>query len=158
MIRRLLRIARRFSRSDDDAEDIVQEAWVRVLEYIRETAVNNEEAFLATTVRNLAINDYRRNRIIRYEPDTLEELDRSEGLTDPAPGPEQTLLAEQRLKKVEAMLSAANKRTCAIVMDHRAGYSYAELARRHGLSESAIGKHLARAEILLIRYQREEQK
>lgn len=157
MIRRLLNIARRFGRTED-AEDIVQDAHLRLLEYIRATPVNNEAAFLATTVRNLAINECRRSRIIPYERETLEELNQSGRLVDTAPGPEQILLAQQRLKKIEAMLKAANKRTCAIFMGYKAGNSYEELARQHGLSESAIGKHLAQAALLLIRYRQGEQK
>lgn len=158
MIRRLKNIARKFGRSEHDAEDLIQDAQERLLKYIRETAVEEEEAFLATTVKNLAINEFHRSRIIQYEQKTLEELDQDDCLVDPAPGPERILLAQQRLEKIEAMLKAANKKTCAIFMGFRAGYSYKELASKHDLSQSAIRKHLAHAAMLLIRYREEEQK
>ena len=158
MIRRLKNIARKLGRPEDDAADLVQDAHERVFRYMRTTAVGNKEALLARTVQNLAINAGRRDLIIPYERKTLEELDQGDCLVDPAPGPEQILLAEQRLKKIEAMLNAANKKTCAIFMGFRAGYSYKELASEHGLSRSAIRKHLAHAAMLLIRYREEEQK
>lgn len=158
MIRRLKNIARKFGRSEAEAEDLVQDAQERLLKYIRETAVEEEEAFLVRTVQNLAINEFHRNRIIQYERKTLEELDQGDRLVDQAPGPEQILLAQQRLKKIEAMLKAANTKTWAIFVGFRAGYSYVELASAHGLSHSAIRKHLARAALLVIRFRKEEQK
>jgi hypothetical protein len=61
---RLLAILRRKGRSREDAEDLIQEAMLRLHLYAKRDVVVNEEAFLIHAVRNLAIDHYRRNRSI----------------------------------------------------------------------------------------------
>jgi hypothetical protein len=58
---RLLKFLMRKGRSREDAEDLIQEAMLRLHTYTRED-VRNKEAFLRSTVRNLAIDQYRRDR------------------------------------------------------------------------------------------------
>lgn len=58
---RLLRFLMRKGRSREDAEDLIQEAMLRLHTYDRED-VQNKEAFLRCAVRNLAIDQYRRDR------------------------------------------------------------------------------------------------
>ena len=58
---RLLNFLRRKGRSHEDAEDLIQEAMLRLHRYRRtDQRVVNEEAFLTTAVQNLSVDLHRR--------------------------------------------------------------------------------------------------
>jgi DNA-directed RNA polymerase specialized sigma24 family protein len=52
---RLMKFLRRKGRSREDAEDLIQEAMLRLHVYGRDTPVVNEEAFLRHAAYNLSI-------------------------------------------------------------------------------------------------------
>jgi len=156
-IARLMKVVRRKGRSREEAEDLIQEAFLRLHEYCRTTEVRNEEAFLARTVSNLAINEYRRGRIISYADETVTELEQGTGLADAGPGPDRIIAAQQRLDQITTVLSAVSERTCEIFLAHRAGYTYDEIAADLAISQRTVQKHIARAVFLLIRMKGEEQ-
>jgi RNA polymerase sigma-70 factor (ECF subfamily) len=147
---RLLKLCRRQGRSRQDAEDLLQEAFLRLHEYRRGSAVRNEEAFLARTVANLAIDQYRRDRIVSYATQSLEELEGSAPLIDAGPTPERALAAQQRLAEITRALSAVSHKTCEIFLAQRAGYSYEEIAADLRISQRTVQKHIARAMFLLM--------
>ena len=153
----LMKVCRRRGRSQEEAEDLIQEAFLRLHEYCRTTEVRNEEAFLTRTVANLAINQYRREQIISYANETVEELEQGPGLPDGGAGPERILAAQQRLDQIKKVLEAVSERTCEIFLAHRAGYSYDEIAADLAISQRTVQKHIARAVFLLIRMKGEEQ-
>ena len=155
---RLMKVCRRRGRSQEEAEDLIQEAFLRLHEYCASTQneVRNEEAFLARTVSNLAINEYRHEKIVSFAQETLEELEATTGLADASPGPERILAAQQRLDEIIGVLGAVSERTCEVFLAHRAGYSYEEIAGDLDISQRTVQKHIARAVFLLIRMQGEE--
>ena len=57
--KRLLRFLRRKGRSREDAEDLIQEAMLRLHVYGQAVPVANEEAFLRHAVNNLSIDQHR---------------------------------------------------------------------------------------------------
>ena len=154
---RLMKVCRRRGRSQEEAEDLIQEAFLRLHEYCRTTEVRNEEAFLARTVSNLAINEYRREQIISYASESVEEIEQCVGLADAGPGPERIVAAQQRLEQITRVLGAVSERTCEIFLAHRAGYSYEEIAADLKISQRTVQKHIARAVFLLIRMKGKEQ-
>ena len=147
---RLMKVCRKRGRSQEEAEDLIQEAFLRLHEYCRKSEVRDEEAFLARTVSNLAINEYRRERIISFTQETVEELEQSIGLSDSSPGPERICAAQQRLEEITRTLGAVSERTCQIFLAQRAGYSYEEIATDLGITPRTVQKHIARAMFLLI--------
>jgi RNA polymerase sigma-70 factor (ECF subfamily) len=147
---RLMKVCRRRGRSQEEAEDLIQEAFLRLHEYCRTAEVRDEEAFLARTVSNLAINEYRREKILSFAPETVEELEQSVGLSDSSPGPERICAAQQRLDEITRTLRAVSERTCQIFLAQRAGYSYEEIAADLGITPRTVQKHIARAMFLLI--------
>jgi RNA polymerase sigma factor (sigma-70 family) len=153
----LMKVVRRRGRSQEEAEDLIQEAFLRLHEYCLTTEVQNEEGFLARTVSNLAINAYRRRRIVSYAYETVEEIEQSTGLADASPGPDRIVAAQQRLDQITRVLSAVSERTCEIFLAHRAGYSYDEIATDLAISQRTVQKHIARAVFLLIRMKGEDQ-
>ena len=131
----------RRGRSTHDADDLVQEAWVRLACYEREQIVDQPEAFLMRTALNLSI-DAHRARVGRGEEVMLEEV----VLIDTAPDADAVVLGRERLARMSVCLGRLANKTRDIFLAHRVeGLSYQEIARRHQLSISTVEKHVARA-------------
>jgi RNA polymerase sigma factor (sigma-70 family) len=135
----------RRGRSPQDADDLVQEAWIRLAAYERETPVAEPEAFLMRAALNLSI-DAHRARALRGEQLLIEDLH----LVDTAPSAEATVLARERLVRLGECLGRLSERTRTIYLENRVeGMSYQQIAQRHGLSVSGVEKHIARATMLV---------
>jgi RNA polymerase sigma factor (sigma-70 family) len=143
---RLVKAVVRRGRTVDDAQDLVQEAYRRLLEYRRDTWVRDEEGFLRRVVCNLAINQYHRERVLTFVSGASEEL---AAVSDDGPSIERLLSARQQLDEIATMLAATSQRTCEIFLAHRAGFKYAEIAQESGVSTRTVKKHIARAVSML---------
>ena len=151
---RLQKLLRRRGASPEDAEDLVQEAVVRLFTYTRNAGeVRNAEAFLTRTALNLAVDLHRSSHRDRFEPDPVETLQ----LLDIGPMPDEVLAAEQRLRSMRQALDQVSRRTRDVFFMHRLqGLSHGEIASKLGVSKSAVEKHIASAiTILAIERQRE---
>jgi RNA polymerase sigma factor (sigma-70 family) len=142
---RLLRFLRRKGRSVEDAEDLIQEAMLRLHVYGQGVSIVNEEAFLRHTVRNLSIDQHRRERLDLRSGVALEALATHGALVEAHPTPEEVVDAELRLRNIRAVLDAVSRRTRDIYFAHRAGYSYSEIAEHMEISQITIKRHIARA-------------
>ena len=146
---RLLRILMRKGRSREDAEDLIQEAMLRLHIYAKDD-IQNKEAFLRCAVRNLAIDRYRhdRSRLCREVP--IDEVDRQSPLIALSPTPDQILDDHQRLDGITARLDAVSPRTREIYLAHRSGYTYAEIADHMRIATTTVKRHIARAQGALV--------
>jgi RNA polymerase sigma factor (sigma-70 family) len=142
---RLLRLLRRRGRSREDAEDLIQEAMMRLHVYGQAASVNNEEAFLRHTVGNLSVDQHRRERLDLHREVSFDDVKTQDSLVQSDATPEEALDAEQRLGHIRALLDAVSRRTRDIYFAHRAGYSYAEISEHMGISHVTIKRHIARA-------------
>jgi RNA polymerase sigma-70 factor (ECF subfamily) len=144
--RRLVnRIARRL-RLPADAEDHLQEAFIRVEQYRKKASVRSEEALLVRVAANLGRDDERRSRRLQDEP--AETLLRN-FLCD-APIQDEVLEARQRLERANAGLMRLSPRTREVFLLHRVdGLKHREIAARLGISTSAVEKHVAKAALHL---------
>ena len=132
-----------------DADYLVQEAFLRFVTYRRKRPVHNPDAFIARTAMNLAIDESRRRRSSPFADFTPETLD----VADSAPGPAEVWAAELRLTRLNAGLAAMSERTRAILLAQRVdGLSYSEIARREGISVSAVEKQIARGMLFLTQW------
>jgi RNA polymerase sigma factor (sigma-70 family) len=155
---RLLNILRRKGRSHEDAEDLIQEAMLRLHRYRVKApdtdpvaSIQNEEAFLTQTVQNLSVDLHRSRRPdIRHEV-PFDCYNAHSPLIDPGT-PEQVLDSQQRLASIQRRLDAANVRTREIYFAHRAGYSYDEIAAHFQLSHITIRRHIARALLIIMEH------
>jgi RNA polymerase sigma factor (sigma-70 family) len=140
----LLRFLRRKGRSREDAEDLIQEAMLRLHMYTH-SVVHDKEAFLRRAVHNLAIDQIRRDRSGLRREVPIEEVDRENPLIALGPSPDRVLDSQQRLDELVACLDAVNSRTREIYVAHRLGYCYAEIADTMGVSKTTVKRHVARA-------------
>ncbi len=131
----------RRGRTLHDADDLVQEAWVRLACYEREQTVAMPEAFLMRTALNLSIDTHRAH-VNHGEEVLLEEV----VLIDAAPGAEAVVLARERMARLSLCLGRLNEKTRDIFLSHRVdGMTYRKIAQRHGLSISTVEKLVAKA-------------
>jgi RNA polymerase sigma-70 factor (ECF subfamily) len=140
---RLQKLLRRRGRTREEAEDLIQEAFLRVKVYCDEGGqLKVPEAFLVRTVLNLARDAREREHRELYSEQRIETL----LLPDDGPTPEEMLAAEDRLRELERTLDAISPRTREVFFMHRLdGLSYAQIAAHMDVSVSAIEKHIAKA-------------
>lgn len=131
----------RRGRSAEDADDLTQEAWLRFAVYQAQKQVVCPEAFLTRTALNLAASADRA-RGVRGEEVAVEEL----SLLDASPGVEATVLARERLARLDFCLGRLRRRTRVIFLDVRVGgMSFSEAAQVHQLTVAGVEKHVTEA-------------
>jgi RNA polymerase sigma factor (sigma-70 family) len=147
-LRRLHDLLHRRGWKRQDAEDVIQDAFLRMQAYCNEGGqVRNTEAFLVRTVLNLSTNSRTRDRSHLFVDESAEEVSVLLGV---APAPDELLAAEERLREVSALIDAMTPRTREIFLLHYIdNYSYPQIARQLGISVSAVEKHVARAMLAL---------
>lgn len=137
---------RRRGSSSQDAEDIVQEAWVRLARYEQGQVVDKPDAFLMQTALNLAIDEHR-GRVVHGEQVVLEEV----LLVDDSPPVEAVVLARERIERLTHCLGRLSEKNRDILLAYRLdGQTYREIADHHGLSISTVEKHIAKTTLQLI--------
>jgi RNA polymerase sigma factor (sigma-70 family) len=141
--RRLQKLLRHQGQTRQDAEDLIQEAFLRMQAYCEEGGeVREPEAFLVRTVQRLSVNARRNAHHDLYVDESPDNL----GVIDLGPTPEELLAADECLQSMTRTLNAVSHRTREVFFLHRLdGLSYAQIAQQLGISVSAIEKHIARA-------------
>lgn len=130
--------------ANDDADDLVQEAWLRLLRahHDQAGAIANPEAYIFTIALNLV-----RERAARRREAPLD-IDALEAVGELPPGGEcveDQAARGQRRARLQALLHALPERTRAVlVMQYRDGLSYREIADRMGVSTHMVKKHVTR--------------
>lgn len=135
---RLRSIARRFLHSDSDAEDTLQDAFIKLWQRVDSIDDAHYSAALAvTTVKNLSIDRRRKRHIATTEineeiivEDTTGDSSHEELINDIETIIEQQLTATQR---------------CIIHLRDYEGKDYDDIARETGLQPTAVRMQLSRA-------------
>jgi RNA polymerase sigma factor (sigma-70 family) len=144
---RLRRFVRGRVATREDAEDVIQDAYLRVLRYSAEHVVESQERLLFSAVKNLVV-DSRRRRSVRVR--TATDYAVLEACTQSWPDADEVLYASQRLNKVELAIAQLPPRCREVFLLNRLdGLSYTQVASHLGISVSAVEKHMARACLLL---------
>jgi RNA polymerase sigma factor (sigma-70 family) len=142
------RVLYRRGQRRDDIDDLMQEAFLRLLEYCKTGAeVREPEALLVTTVQRLAINQSRSRMRERRIEEPVEKL----RIADPNPNAEEVLAASQRLKSMRRTLDTLAPKTREVLFLQRLhGYSYTQVSEATGIPESTIEKYIAQAMAILL--------
>ena len=136
----LHRYIRRFVGSSETAQEIVQEAFLRT--YRQRESVTTLRAFLFSTARNLAANEYRHRRTV--ERGALGDFGDSRVKTEHE-SPETELLRDERNRLIQEAIDRLPpqcRAAFALRVFHEC--SYKEVADRLGISAKTVEKHIAR--------------
>jgi RNA polymerase sigma-70 factor (ECF subfamily) len=143
---RLFGIAYRVLGRRTDAEDVVQEAWIRWQQTDRR-AVRDAPAFLATATTRLAINVIQ-SAHSRREWQMGESLpDTADPAADPALSAERSDDLDRGVRLLLEELSPAER--CAYVLREAFDYPYRQIAHALGVSEANARQLTTRARMRL---------
>ena len=139
--------ARKLIGDEAEAEDLVQEAYAKVLGVADWRRLEAPDRFVMTIIRNLAFERFRRAKVVGIRQIGVLEMDR---LVDPAPDAYAVTSARQELDLVLAALDRLPEQ-CRKVLTLRKmyGLSPGQIAVRLNLSVSTVEKHLAKGLRLL---------
>jgi len=132
--RSLIRYAKRITRDWDHAEEVVQEAYLRLGEMAKKQHLAKPGGYLARIVRNLAIDRLSRSRRDSevFSADGQVALD---SVSADQPTPEQVTVARDELARLEAALAELPERVRIAVEMHRfGGAKLREIAEELGVS------------------------
>jgi RNA polymerase sigma-70 factor (ECF subfamily) len=136
---RLYRLARRMSRSADEARDLVQDAFLRAARAPASVprGASEEEAWLVRVLVNLCRDKWRQTK-------TRERLDRSPQMQPPAElvDPEAALVARSIVWRALATLDP--RRRAVLVMHELEGTSIEVIARMLGVTAVTVRWHLSK--------------
>ena len=138
----------RRGRTREEAEDLIQEAYLRVHEYCEHGGEAREpEKVLVRTVMRLSMNERRdshRHLYVNRSPEQLSYI-------DPTPPAEEVLVAQEALHRTMRILESLEPRSREALLLHRMdGLTYTQIAKQLGVSISAVEKHIAWAMAVLM--------
>ena len=136
-------LARWLTRSDDDAQDVVQESVLRAFRFFDDLRGNDCRPWLLTIVRNTCYSWLRRNR---SHERLVAADDAVYDVVDEAPSPEARLLREAdatRLRQSIELLRAEYREV--LILREYEGLSYKEIAEVTGISLGTVMSRLSRA-------------
>ncbi|MBO0367493.1 sigma-70 family RNA polymerase sigma factor [Pseudomonas shirazensis] len=125
----------------DNAADLAQDTFIRVITQRKATELREPRAYLSTIARSLMIDMFRRRYLEQAYLETLalspEPLDIS---------PETRALIIETLMEIDRMLDGLGGRTREIfLLAQLDGLSYVEIGRRLNISVNTVKKHAVRA-------------
>lgn len=133
----------------DEADDLVQEAFLRLAGYERDHIVRSQEAFLVSAAVNLSIDRARRLNSSPFNASVAN----LELIVSQEAGPDEIMSGRDGLQHLREGLAGLPEQTRRILLARRiAGQSYKEIARLEGLSVSAVEKRVARATLDLMKW------
>jgi RNA polymerase sigma-70 factor (ECF subfamily) len=126
-----------------ESEDMTQEVFVRLAQRELGNEINHVEGYLFQTASSV-LTDRMRRRRTRKVDDHVEYDDGIHVVEDFAP--DRVLIGREEVERVVNALGQLPERTRAAFVLHRfEGLKHAEIARRLGVSVSAVEKHVMRA-------------
>ena len=137
--REMYRLATILLHDDAESKDVVHDIFARLLDDPRDLREETAESYLLTSVRNRCLNVIR-SRQIQERVERLYLLD-----VDTTIIPTERL--DEELKTLHKGIGLLEPPVCRdIIMQHfRDGVTFKEIARRMGVSETTVYKHLRRA-------------
>lgn len=122
----------------EDVEDVAQEAFARL--YEAREQVRSPGGLLYRTARNLAADRKRAERRWRARAGGID------GIEDPHPSPEDQVHWRLKLERTAQVLARMSPKCRRVfVLRVAEGCSYAEIAERCGMTQTAVEKQLLRA-------------
>ena len=133
--------------SASDAEDLIQDLYLKISAMAPGEAVENPSAFLYRTAVNLMLDRSRSSRRSGARDDAWRRS-QGAGIADIAdePSPEQATAARQRLRQlVDAVATLPPQTRRAFELHKFEGLSHQETAQRLGVSRKTVEKQISAA-------------
>ena len=154
----LYRTALRMTRSEADAEDLVQETYIRAFRFREQfTPGTNLKAWLFRILTNTFINSYRRKQTQpkTTELDDVEESTLHRHMTDAgaeaSPEPEQVVMDSVVDGEIREALEELPEHFRAVVLLDVEGFAYKEIAEMLGIPIGTVMSRLHRGRKILQR-------
>jgi RNA polymerase sigma factor (sigma-70 family) len=125
----------------EDAEDLAQEAFLRLLRVPQTDLIRQPDAYLFRIAANLVIEFRMRARRAVVSFDS-EQAERESGVAESVSEAEQLLDGERLQQAIESLPA---KPRAALIMQRRDGLTYAQIGVRLGVSPDMVKKYLASA-------------
>ena len=139
--------ARRLTENPADTEDLVQEAYAKVLGNPDWRRLESPERFVLTTIRNLAFDRFRKEKVVGIRQIGFLELN---AVPDPTPD---VLAQEGARQELELVLKAfeglPEQIRTVLALRRMHGLSPGQIATKLNLSVSTVEKHMAKGLRLL---------
>ena len=130
-------------RDPAEAEDVVQESFLRLWRVRKSSKILNPRAFLFRTASNRII-DLQRKQNVRQRKS--QELIAEVEMTSSDPSPEQQASSAEWLQEFYRVVEQLPPKCRRVfLMNKVQGISYAEIARRLEVSQGTVEKHMSRA-------------
>ena len=143
----LLNVARGILGSDEEAEDVVQDAMLRLWQ-LRDEPVRNVRGFARIVVRNLSLSKVRRKR-------AMVDI----ALADIANDDEAELARNEQINRMMKLVDALpTMQQTVLRMRHMQDMTMADIANLIGTSEAAVRQSLSRARRSIIEQFKKESK
>jgi RNA polymerase sigma-70 factor (ECF subfamily) len=145
-------LARWLVRDPAAAEEVVQDAMVRALDYFASFRGENPRAWLLRIVRNVALTRLEQRARSRETPLDADPGGAHEHLADGAPDPEVAMAHSEGISQLERMLSSLppDLREC-VVLRELEDLSYRDIARITGVPVGTVMSRLFRGRQALMR-------
>ena len=142
---RLVRFAVRYL-EEEAAEDIVQNAFLKLWEKKDEIALDNVQALLFQIVRNECLNELKHRAVTSTESlDGLMEVEGSEQLywQDFAPDADAVLIGDELQQQIDEALTHVSEKSREIfMMSRQQELKPKEIAEQLGITRQAVEKHI----------------
>jgi len=139
----LIRFLRQRLRVKDDAADIAQEAYIRLMQYEGSTKIHSPSSMLFRIAINVA-RDVGRAEVVRQvsEQVPLDDL----AIPSPEPSAERRLSASQDLDRLYAAIEGLPPKCRTVFLLSRAQrMTYPQIAAHCGISVKMVEKHISHA-------------
>ncbi|WP_428063581.1 RNA polymerase sigma factor [Brevundimonas sp.] len=145
----LIAYLQRKTRGDADAEDLVQEAFVRFHRAGHDLGAADARPLLFVIARNLQLDRWKAvgRETARRSPHDINDLvDGPQAIASETPDAEDGLIRRQNLAAAAAVIRALPPKTRDAFLLHRfENLTYRQIAGRLGVSVSMVEKHIAEA-------------
>jgi RNA polymerase sigma-70 factor (ECF subfamily) len=140
---------RRWTRCDQDIDDVIQEAYCRLAAMEDVTHVGNGRAYLFQTTRNIVLEQVRRSKIVRI--DNVTDI-AALSILDEAPPLDRVVAGAHELQRVEELIKRLPLKCRRVFVLRRIhGVSQREIAQRLGITQAAVEKQAARSLKLILK-------
>jgi RNA polymerase sigma-70 factor (ECF subfamily) len=136
----LTKYLQKYRSNKSDIADLLQDIYLRVYDSARRELPQSTRPFVFVTAHNVLVDRVRREKVIPLE--TVESIE-ALGVAAEAPGVEESIVAREELRRVQAALDELPPRSReAIVLRQVNGLSRREIAVRMGIAEQTVKWHL----------------